>query len=345
MSGGVPGIDVAIVGSGPNGLAAALVLARAGLSVEVYEGAPTAGGGCRTEALTLPGFQHDVCSTIQSMVPLSPFFQLLDLEGLGVRLRTPEVAFAHPLDGGRAAIVAGTVEHTAQGLGGDGAAYSRLMEPIVRASDAVVSTVLAPLRSLPRSPLVMAHFARVGTPSAARLVRQFSTDEAKGLIGGACAHAMMPLDSPLTAAFGIFLTLTAHVGGWPVVEGGSARLVQALEAALRRAGGTVHTSRWITKLSDLPPARITLFDTSPATLVAVAGEQLPARYRRGIARFRYGPGVCKVDWALSGPVPWTALECRRAATVHVGGSFDEVAAAESEVAAGRHAERPFCLVV
>jgi len=333
------------VGSGPNGLAAALVLARAGLSVEVYEGAATAGGGCRTEALTLPGFEHDVCSTIQSMVPLSPFFRELDLEALGVRLRTPEVAFAHPLDGGRAAIVAGTVEDTAKGLGGDGGAYSRLLEPLVRNSDAVVSTVLAPLRSLPKRPLVMAHFARVGTPSAARLVRRFSSEEAKSLLGGVCAHAMQPLERPLTAAFGIFLTLTAHAGGWPVVEGGSARLIVALETALSRAGGTIHTGQWITKLSDLPPARATLFDTSPETLVAVAGERLPAHYQRGIARFRYGPGICKVDWALSGPVPWTAPECRRAATVHVGGSFGEVAAAEADVAAGRHPERPFCLVV
>ena len=338
-------LDVAVVGSGPNGLAAALTLARAGLRVEVFEGASTAGGGCRTEALTLPGYRHDTCSTIQSLASLSPFFADLDLESRGVRLVTPEVAFAHPLDGARAAAVVGTVAETAARLGADGARYSRLMGPLEAHVEGVVDSVLAPLRSLPASPLTMARFALAGIPSAAHLVRRFSTHDAKALLSGVSAHAMLPLSAPLSAAFGLFLTLSAHAGGWPVVEGGSSVLVDALVQMLDEAGVVVHTGRWINEASDLPAARATVFDTSPTTMVDVIGDRLPARYRREISRFRYGPGVCKVDWALSGPVPWLADACRRAGTVHVGGAFDEVARSEAEVAAGRHPERPFCLVV
>lgn len=337
--------DAVVVGSGPNGLAAALVLARAGLEVEVFEGAHTPGGGCRTEELTLPGFFHDVCSTVQSMVSLSPFFADLDLERRGVQLCTPEVAFAHPLDGGRAAAVVGTVAETAAGLGRDGARYARLFGPLVEEASSVVTTVLAPLRSLPRRPVPMARFAVVGVPSAAHLARRFSTEEAKALFSGVAAHAMLPLEAPLTSAFGIFLTVVAHAGGWPLVKGGSAHLVDALVSELVDAGSTVHVSRWVQDLSELPPARAVLFDTSVETLLAVAGERLPARYRRAAGRFRHGPGICKVDWALAGPVPWEAPACRQAGTVHLGGTFAEVARSEADVAAGRHSDRPYCIVV
>ena len=293
----------------------------------------------------MPGFHHDVCSTVQSMAPLSPFFLELDLERLGVELCRPEVAFAHPLDQNRAGAVFGTVGDTAAALGADGAEYVRLFAPLVEAAATIVPTVLAPLRSPPRDPIAMARFAVAGVPSVAHLIRRFSTDEAKGLLAGVGAHAMLPLDAPLTAAFGIFLTIVAHAGGWPLVKGGSARLVDALLSELTSAGGTVHTGRWVKDVAELPAARAVLFDTSLETLLAVAGQRLPARYRDAVGRFRHGPGICKVDWALSGPVPWTASVCRRAGTVHVGGSFDEVAASESEVAAGRHAVRPYCLVV
>ncbi|MFI5034981.1 MAG: phytoene desaturase family protein [Acidimicrobiales bacterium] len=347
MTSGARPPDAVVVGSGPNGLAAALELARAGLRVEVFEAAATLGGGCRTQELTLPGFRHDVCSTIQSMVPSSPFFREVahELAERGVRLLTPEVAFAHALDGGRAAAVSRSVASTARDLGADGPAYERLLGPLVDDATALVASVLAPLRRAPPNPITMARFARAGLASARHLVRRFSTDEARALLGGVCAHAMLPLEDALTAAFGLFLTVTAHDGGWPVVEGGSDVLVDALAGALRDAGATLHVERPVRHLGDLPGARAILFDTSPAMLVDVAGERLGARYRAGVARFRRGPGVFKVDWALAGAVPWSAPACRRAATVHLGGAFEEVASAEADVARGRHAERPYCIVV
>jgi phytoene dehydrogenase-like protein len=337
--------DVVVVGSGPNGLAAALVMAQAGLGVEVFEGAATPGGGCRTEELTLPGFHHDVCSTVQALVTIAPFFVDLGLDRLGVKLCTPEVPFAHPLDGGRAAAVRRSVEETAHWLGADGPAYRHLLGPLVADAGVIVPTVLAPLRSVPKHPFAMARFGAAGLPSIAHLAKRFATPEARGLLSGVGAHAMLPLSTPLTGAFALLLTMVAHTGGWPVVEGGSGRLTQALTAALAAAGGTIHTGCWVENLDDLPAARATLLDTSPEALVRLSGRRLPAGYRRALARFRHGPGVCKVDWALSGPVPWTASVCRVAGTVHLGGEFDEVASAEAEVAAGRHPERPYCIVV
>jgi phytoene dehydrogenase-like protein len=336
--------DAVIVGSGPNGLAAAITLARTGLAVRVIEGADTPGGGCRTAELTLPGFRHDVCSAVHPLAAASPFFAGLDLPSLGVTLRTPKIAFAQPLDGGRAAWLAGSVDETAAGLGEDAGAYRRLLGALVRQAPLILPEVLAPIRSLPAHPLAMARFALTGLPPASLLARRFRTDEARALLAGAAAHAMLPLTAPATGAFGLMFMMIAHAVGWPVVEGGSARLVDALTAELAALGGEIETGHWVRSLTDLPPAKAILLDLTPRQLAGLAGTSLSPRQRRSLARFRYGPGVCKVDWALSGPVPWQATACREAGTVHVGGTFEEVARSEADVNAGRPPDRPFCLV-
>jgi phytoene dehydrogenase-like protein len=338
-------LDAVVVGSGPNGLAAALVLARAGLSVEMLEATASPGGGCRTEELTLPGFSHDVCSTIQSMVGLSPFFREFSDITDAITMRAPEVALAHPLDDGRAAFVSTSLEDTALGLGQDGSRYRRLFDPLVRDAPRLAVTVLSPLRAPPSNPVTMAHFARHGLPSAQHLAKKFSTPEARALVAGVCAHAMLPLDAPVTAAFGLFLTATAHAGGWPVIEGGSGRLVSALVEALRKEGVEVRLDHPVRSMSDVPRARATVFDTSVPGLLSIADERLSSRYKTSVGHFERGPGVFKVDWALSGPVPWTAEVARRAGTVHVGGTFEEIAASEDDVAHGRHSESPYCIVV
>jgi phytoene dehydrogenase-like protein len=336
--------DAIVVGSGPNGLAAALTLARAGQAVEVFEGAETVGGGTRTEELTLSGFRHDVCSAVHPSLLASPFFRALDLPALGVVVRQPEVAFAQPLGGGRAAAAYRDVAETASHLGGDAAAYRALVGPLVEDLDRIVPYVLGPMRGLPAHPVTLAHFAAVGTPSVRHVARRFSTDAARALLAGTAAHSMEPLTSPLTASFGLLLTALGHGVGWPVVEGGSAAITQGLAVEVERLGGVVHTGGWVRALDDLPPARVVLLDTSPRQFVALAGRRLSRRAARPWLRFKPGPGTCKVDWALDGPVPWSAEACRRTVTVHVGGTFDEIARAEAEVAAGRHAERPFVLV-
>ena len=338
-------LDAVVVGSGPNGLAAAVTMAAAGLRVEVIEGAPTIGGGCRTEELTLPGFWHDVCSAAHPLAVASPFFQRFDLAARGVTLAWPEVEFAHPLDGGRAAIVSRSVAETASHLGADGRAYQRLMGPITDHMDDICQSILAPLRRVPSHPLVLAGYGRHAVLPAATAVRRWHTPEARAIMAGAAAHSMMPLTAVPTAGIGLMLTGLAHAVGWPVVAGGSARITDALADALTTAGGRIQTGRWVRSLSELPSATAVLLDVSPRTLALLAGDRLPVGYRAALRRYRYGPGVCKVDFALSGPVPWTNQACRLAGTLHLGGPFEQVAAAEAEVAAGKHPEAPYVLVV
>jgi phytoene dehydrogenase-like protein len=336
--------DAVVVGSGPNGLAAALTLARAGLKVEVYEGTSTVGGGTRTEALTLDGFRHDVCSAVHPTLAASPFFRSLDLGALGVVLRQPELPFAHPLPGGRAAALYRGLDETASHLGGDGAAYRALLSPLVDWLDRIVPYVLGPMRSLPSDPLALGRFAMIGSPSIRFTTRHLTTDAARALLSGAAAHSMEPLTAPLTSAVGLLLSALGHGVGWPVVEGGSSAIAEGLVAQLQRLGAVVYTEHWVTSLDELPPAKAVLLDVSPRQFLELASSRLSRRAGRPWRRFRPGPGVCKVDWALDGPVPWSAEPCRRTVTVHVGGTFDEVARSEAGVRRGRHPDRPFVLV-
>ncbi|HTC86006.1 MAG TPA: NAD(P)/FAD-dependent oxidoreductase [Candidatus Acidoferrum sp.] len=338
--------DAVVVGSGPNGLAAAITLARAGRSVVVYEGAETVGGGMRSAGLTLPGYVHDVCSTVQGTSVASPFFAGMDLARHGVELVHPGVPLAHPFDDGRAALLERSVEATAAGLGADGPAYARLFGPLVRDADQILPFILGPSLRVPRHPLAVARFGLPALWPAATLARRrFRADPAQALFGGLCAHSMLALDRVASASFGLVLAMTAHAFGWPVVRGGTQRLADALAAELLALGGEIVTGHPVTTLDDVPAARAILFDTTPRALVAIAGTRLHGRYRGRLAGFRYGPGVVKVDWALDGPIPWRAEGVSRGGTVHVGGTLAEIAAAEAEVARGGHPDRPFVIVV
>jgi len=337
--------DAVVVGSGPNGLAAAITLAKAGRHVHVVEAEDTPGGGTRSAELTLPGFVHDVCSTIHPLLLASPFFRSLPLADLGVELVHPEVPYAHPLDGGRAALLHRDVDATAAALGDDGPAYARLMRPLVGDWQGIVADTLKPLRP-PRHPLAMARFGLLAVRSAASLAyARLGGDEARALLAGAAAHSMLPLDSSPTAGVGLMLGMLAHAVGWPAVKGGSQVLADALAKDVEQLGGTISLGTRIGDFAEIPRARTVLFDVTPRQLVAIAGDRLPHRYRKSLARYRYGPGVFKVDWALDGPIPWAASEVARAGTVHVGGTMEEIAASERDANDGRHSERPYVLLV
>jgi phytoene dehydrogenase-like protein len=334
--------DAVVVGSGPNGLAAAITLAEKGRSVLLLEAAETAGGGTRTLELTLPGFLHDICSTIHPLAEASPFFRQLPLAEHGLDLVHPEAPLAHPLDDGTAVMLERSVEETAAGLGPDAEEYRKLMAPFVDRSDRLEPFLLG--RSpLARHPLLAARFGLVGLRSAEGAVRRFRGERARALLAGLAAHSIQDLHRMPTASFGLVLAVLGHVHGWPVVRGGSQRLADALVSYLRSLGGAVETGRRVDSLSELPRGGLTMLDLTPRQVLRVADGRLPTRYSRGLRRFRYGPGVFKVDWALDGPVPWTAPEVGRAATVHLGGTFEEIAESESAVWRGEAPERPFVL--
>ncbi len=338
--------DAVVVGAGPNGLAAAITLARAGRSVVVYEAAPTPGGGARSAELTLPGFIHDPCSAIHPTAVASPFFRSLDLERHGLEWIHPAAPLAHPLGGDRIAILERSVLETAQGLGADGRAWRRLYGPLAGSAGLLAPELLRPVIGIPHHPIALARFGLPALLSAVRLARlAFRGEEALALFGGLAGHSMVALDRPVTASFGLAMGFFAHGFGWPMARGGSGRIVDALVAELTSLGGAIETGHRIATIEELGHPRACLFDVTPRQLLAIAGDRLPDGYRRKLGSFRQGPGVFKIDWALDGPVPWTAGGAGRAGTVHLGGTLPEIAAAEAEVAAGRHPDRPFVLLV
>ncbi len=335
--------DAVVVGSGPNGLAAAITLARAGRSVLVVERADTVGGGTRSAELTGPGFVHDVCSAIHPLAAGSPFFSELPLAEHGLELVHPDALMAHPLDDGTAVMLERSVEATAAGLGADGTVYRKLFEPLVRDQDWLVPFLLGP-RPLPRHPLGAARFGLLAFRSAAALAGRFEGERAKALFAGLAAHSIQPLTRSMTASFGLVLGLLGHAFGWPMSRGGSQAIADALVSYLRSLGGEVETGRPVTSVDELPRSAATLLDLTPRGVVDVAGHRLPDRYVRALRRYRYGPGVFKVDWALDGPVPWAAQECSRAGTVHIGGTAAEIVESEDAVWRGETAERPYMIV-
>lgn len=336
--------DAVVVGSGPNGLAAAVTLARAGLSVTVHEQASSIGGGTRTEELTLPGFLHDVCSAVHPLAAASPFFATLPLHEHGLHWIYPEVQLAHPLPDDTAALLFRDLRETAAGLGADGAAYRRLMARLVRNWPALAPDLLAPLH-LPRHPLQLALFAmKALLPSALLSRTHFTTPAARALFAGLAAHSFLPLSRPLSAAFGLILGALGHSAGWPLARGGSGAIARALASYLQFLGGRITVRSEIRNMAQIP-ATVAMLDVTPLQLMSLVGDSLPPGYRRMLKRYRYGPGVFKVDWALAGPIPWKVPACRLAATVHVGGTAEEIAQGEAEVWQGIEPARPFVLLV
>lgn len=340
-------VDVAVVGSGPNGLAAALTMARAGLSVAVFEGAGAVGGGTRTAELTLPGFRHDVCSAVHPMALASPFFRAFELERR-IELLVPEISYGHPLDGGRAAIAYRDLDRTVDALGADGAAWRSLMEPLLRRLDGVIDFTQNGLLRFPHDPLAAfllgLRTLEQGTPA---WQLRFREDEAPAMLSGVAAHAIGRLPSLATAGAGLLLGALAHAGGWPVPRGGSQAIADAMAADLVAHGGSIEVDAPVTGISDLRAetgAKAVICSVTPRALASLASDELPVRYIRQLESFRYGAGVCKVDFALSGPVPWTNAGLHGAPTVHLGGTRAEIARAENQVLSGGHPERPYVLV-
>ena len=336
--------DAVVVGSGPNGLAAAVLLARAGLEVEVFEAADRAGGGSRTAELTLPGYHHDICAGAHPMALASPFFRAFDLAAHGVELLVPDISYGHPLDGGRAALAWRDLDRTVEDLGRDGPAWRRLFEPLVRHSDAMVGLAMSDLRHLPRDPVTALRFGRrLAEQSTPLWNSRFREDAAAALFTGVSAHAITPPRGFAAAGVALLLGTLAHTGGWPVPRGGSQAIADAMIADIRRHGGSIHVGHRVDSLDEFGSARAVLLDTAPTELLRIA--RLPSGYRNRLQRYRFGGAACKVDFALSDPVPWLAAELGAAGTVHVVGTRAEAVAAERAVAAGRHAQRPYVMVI
>lgn len=336
--------DAIVIGSGPNGLAAAIVVAQTGRKVTVLEAEQTPGGGARSAELTLPGFVHDICSAVHPLAIVSPIFRTLPLAQYGLEWVEPPAMLAHPLDDGTAVMVERSIERTAALLGPDAGAYRAVIGGVVRDWARLERMILGPL-GWPGHPIAQARFGLRALRSAEELARGiFRTEGARAMFAGIAAHGMLPLDRMATAAFGLVLGASAHVAGWSFPRGGTQRLTDALVAHLRSLGGEVITSTRVRSIDELPPARAVLCDLSPRPLVQIAGHRFPARYRRKLEHYRYGMGAFKVDWALDAPIPWRAAGCVRAGTVHLGGTLDEIVLSEARAWSGPPAERPYVLL-
>ena len=337
--------DAIVVGSGPNGLAAAITLARAGCSVRVLEANATIGGGARSAELTLPGFVHDVCSAIHPLALASPFFRTLPLERHGLKWIQPPIALAHPLDDGGAACLQQKLEAPNKSLGGDDRAWRRLMRPFARDWENLSTEFLQPMLHLPRHPIALARFGLSAlAPAASFAKRHFRDERARALFAGIAVHSFLPLEASGSAAFGLVLGAAGHAVGWPLPQGGAQAISRALAAHLRELGGEIETGCRVESLNQVKDARAVLFDTTCWQFARIAAQELPRRYRERLERFRHAPGVFKIDYALSAPAPWRAADCRAAGTIHLGGPLEEIAESEREVANGRPPARPFVLI-
>ncbi|MEC3880777.1 phytoene desaturase family protein [Parapedobacter sp. 10938] len=335
--------DAIVIGSGPNGLAAAITLQQAGVQVLLLEAKSTIGGGMRTAELTLPGFHHDVCSAVHPMGMASPFLSSLPLHAFGLEYIHPDVLAAHPFDDGTAAALYRSLDETAAGLGEDNAAYQRLFAPLVRNWPKIDSHILGPMLKMPKNPLALAAFGLKSLQSGKQVAARFRTREAKGLWAGIAAHSMIPLESLTSSAIAFVLTIAGHRGGWPIPKGGSQSIADAMASYFQSLGGTIRTDTEVKALGDLPEAKAILFDTSPKQLLEICGDRLSPLCRWQLKRHRYGMGVFKVDWALSEPVPFQADAARKAGTVHLGGTFNEIADSERQIWKNNHPEKPFVL--
>jgi phytoene dehydrogenase-like protein len=337
--------DAVVVGSGPNGLAAAITLARAGVSVLVLEANATIGGGARSAELTLPGFVHDICSAVHPLAAGSPFFKTLPLERFGLDWIQPEIPLAHPLDDGNAAALQRDVDLTAHSLTNDARAYRSLMKPLTRDWEKLAPEFLQPMLHLPRHPFALGRFAlRAICPATWLTKALFKNESTRALLGGIAAHSFLPLESPVSSAFALVLGAAGHAVGWPIPRRGSQSIANALASYFQELGGKIEIGRRIDNLNQLPKSRVTLFDTTVWQFARLAGDRLSNGYRKRLENFRHAPGIFKIDYALSSPIPWKAEACRRAGTVHLGGALDEIANGERDIARGKVPERPFVLV-
>ena len=336
--------DAIIIGSGPNGLSAAITIAREGYSVLVIEGAKVVGGGVRSDYVTAPEFRHDICSAFYPLGINSPFFKSLNLESYGLEWINPTSPVGHPLDNGESIILERSITDTAFGLGIDAESYKKLFDPLVESWPYIIEDILGPLR-FPKHPIKTARFGLIGARSASGLINsKFKSERAKSLFAGIAAHATQPLDSPFTAGIGLTLTIAGHYTGWPIAKFGSQSISNALEKCLLEHGGEIETDNFVNSLEELPKTKIILCDITPKQLISIAGDKIKKKYLKSISKYRYGPGVFKIDWALDEPVPWASKDCYRAGTIHLGGTSLEIAQSEQEVSDGKHPDNPYVLI-